>query len=188
MAKVTPKNSNSTVLILCTVASLAIAITSLVLCFTKSDISKIVYIDSPSLLNRYKGMEAARKEYEASVTTLRQNLDSLSREFQAEYGKFQTDQKSMSAREASLTEELLGSKRTQLINYEQAVIEKMKQQEQELTSKVVAHVNEFIKKYAKDKGYRFVLSANQYGSLAYADEGTDITDEILALLNAEHGE
>lgn len=54
-----------------------------------------------------------------------------------------------------------------------------------MTGDVVTHVNAYLKKYGESKGYKIILAATEYGNLAYAEEGLDITDQVLEGLNKE---
>ena len=64
--------------------------------------------------------------------------------------------------------------------------EKFQQEDQELTKKVLDKVNEYIKRYGKKGGYTIILAATQYGNIVYAEEGVDLTEEVLKGLNTEY--
>src|SRR6185369_13031260 len=93
----------------------------------------------------------------------------------------------LSAKEKKLTEELINSKHEQYLNYQQVIKEKVQKEDQDLTKKVLDKVNDQIKKYGKEKGYRIILAATQYGNIVYAEDGMDVTDEVLKVLNNEFG-
>ena len=147
---------------------------------------KLVYVDSAKLLNGYKGMQAARQEYQKKATSWKANVDTLTKELQASIMKYEKEAAKMTAKEKSLTQELLKSKQKQLMDYQQAMNTKAQQEDGQMTSQVVTQVNAFLKKYGKKKGYRIILAATDYGNIAYAEEGLDITEDVLVGLNAEY--
>jgi outer membrane protein len=55
-----------------------------------------------------------------------------------------------------------------------------------MTGDVLTQINAYLKKYGKAKGYKIVMAATEYGNIAYADEGLDITADVLVGLNKEY--
>ncbi|HEY9008587.1 MAG TPA: OmpH family outer membrane protein, partial [Ohtaekwangia sp.] len=82
--------------------------------------------------------------------------------------------------------ELIRSKQKQFADYQQAMNTQAQQEDAKMTQEVVTQINAYLKKYGEANGYKIILAATQYGNLAYADEGLDITDEVLAGLNKEY--
>lgn len=146
----------------------------------------IVYVDAIKLMNGYSGMKEARKAYEAKATIWKSNLDSLKIELESKIKDYEAKHASLSAKEKQLTEELLESKQQQFMNYQQVISEKIQKEDQELTTKVLAKVNDYIKKYGEDKGYEIIMAATQYGNIVYSNKGKDITDKVLEGLNKEY--
>lgn len=126
------------------------------------------YVDAQKLLNGYKGMQDARKEYEAQVVAWRSNLDTLRLEMEGKIKDYQTKKDRITARERHLMEELIDSKHKQYLNYEQVINDKIRAADQELTSKVLGKVNDYIKRYGRSKGYDIIMAATQYGNIVYA--------------------
>lgn len=145
------------------------------------------YVDAQKLLNGYKGMQDARKQYEMQVMSWRSNLDTLRTEMEEKVKEYETKKERLPARELHLMEELLDTKHEQYANFEQVITEKIHRADQELTSKVLAKVNDYIKRYGQSKGYDIIMAATQYGNIVYAKDKIDITDEILQGLNTEYG-
>jgi outer membrane protein len=168
------------------VVGLNLAIGVFSLTYNVSGTSKIVYVDSQKLVNGYKGMQAARKEFEAKSAAWKSNLDTLRTEAEIKIKEYESNAAKLSARERALMEELIRTKQEQYMNYQQVVSEKIKTADQELTSKVLSQVNDYIKKYGNDHGYAIILAATQYGNIAYGDGPLDITEDVLKGLNAEY--
>lgn len=145
----------------------------------------LVYVDAQKLLVGYKGMELARKEYEGKANVWKSNLDTLNQEFQSKVKEYEATKNAMTPREKKLMEDLLTSKQEQFVNYQQAIKERAQKEDQEMTAKVLDKVNDYLKRYGKEKGYTIILAATQYGNIVYAKEGIDITEDVLKGLNAE---
>ena len=52
-------------------------------------------------------------------------------------------------------------------------------------SKLSTEVNNLIKEYGRDNNYQLILGANGNGTLAYADNGMDITNLLIEYLQGE---
>lgn len=167
------------ILILCLITSSA----SLFLQIFKGD--QMVYVDAQKLVNRYEGMKQARKELETKIKIWQANLDSLHSEAEKRINEYAKAGPSLSAKERQLMEELIRSKQQQYDSYQQAITEKIKGEDQELSSKVLSSVNDFIKRYGKEKNYTIIMAATQYGNIVFAKDELDITDEVLKGLNDE---
>lgn len=149
--------------------------------------SRVVYVDAIKVLAGYKGMATAKKEFESKVSQWRANLDTLKLELESKLSEYEAKHTRLSSKEKELMEELLEAKRGQYENYETLIAEKINKEDQELTTKVYSKVNDYLKRYGEQKGYSFILAANQYGSIVYADSAVNITDEVIAGLNHEYG-
>jgi outer membrane protein len=148
--------------------------------------TKLVYVDSAKLVNEYKGMQDARKTYQQKATTWKANIDTLAQEVQQRIMSYEKESAKLSAKERKLSEELIRVKQKQLMDYQQAMNAQAKQEDEKMTQAVINEVNAYLKKYGKSQGYKIVMAATQYGNIAYADEGLDITEEVLIGLNKEY--
>jgi len=148
--------------------------------------AKIAYVDSAKLINEYRGMQDARKAYQQKASVWKANVDTLTMEVQQQIMKYEKEHSRLSTKEQKLTEELIRVKQKQLMDYQQAMNAQAQQEDQKMTGEVVAQINAYIKKYGQFKGYNIVMAATQYGNIAYADDGLDITDEVLEGLNKEY--
>jgi outer membrane protein len=145
----------------------------------------IVYVDAVKLMNGYKGMQAARKDFESKTNAWKANLDTLKFELEGKIKQYEATRTKLSAKEKALTEELIQTKQDQFVNYQNIIAEKIQKEDQELTTKVLGKVNDYIKKYGEDKGYSIIMAATQYGNIVYAEKGMDITEKVLEGLNKE---
>lgn len=162
---------------------LAIIILSITV-FTNNE--KVVYVDSSKLLNNYKGMQAARASYQQKANAWKANIDTLASEVQQQIFIYEKESPKMTAKERQLSQELIRNKQKQFADYQQAMNTQAQQEDAKMTSDVVTQINAYLKKYGESKGYKVILAATEYGNLAYADEGLDITDAVLEGLNRDY--
>jgi outer membrane protein len=176
---------NKSILIGCALSALIGCTTTLIVnSFTTS--SKLVYVDSGKLLNSSKAMQQARSEFKQKAALWQANLDTLSSEFQNQLQKYEKESHSMTAKELSLSRELINEKQNGLTEYRKALSTKAQEEDRKMTTEVLGKINLYLKKYGEANGYKVILAATDYGNLAYADEELDITDEVLEGLNKEY--
>lgn len=147
---------------------------------------KIAYVDSSKLINGYQGMIDARKVYQQKASGWKANIDTLTNEVRQQIFTYEKESSRMTAKERSLSQELIRTKQKQLGEYQQAMNTQAQQEDSKMTGDVLVQVNAYLKKYGEAKGYKVILAATEYGNLAYADESLDLTEEVLEGLNKEY--
>ncbi|WKN45338.1 OmpH family outer membrane protein [Tunicatimonas pelagia] len=147
-----------------------------------TDKEKVAYVDSVKLLAEYRGMADAQQAYQKKAIQWQANIDTLKQEMQVVQAKYQ-EQKTLKTTTLAQTEQELKSKQQQLVNYQRAIQEKVTQEDQQMTQQVLSQVNSLVEEYGKKHGYRVILVANGSGTIAYAQEGADLTSELLKVLN-----
>ena len=178
-----PSIFQNSVVALSTIVAVAALVVALV-ALLKED--KVVYVDSLKLLTNYKGSKAAKEVYDKKVAQWKANIDTLTREFNTAVSKYEKEKNTFTAKEKKLTEELLATKQQQLVSYQQATAENASKEDKEITAKVFAEVNDFLKKYGEENGYDYIMGATNAGNIVYARKVFDITDEVLKKLNEEY--
>ena len=92
----------------------------------------------------------------------------------------------MRKKERQLAQELMKSKQLQLQNYQKAIQQQSAQEDAAATEKVLTSVNTFLKEYGERKNYKIIMGAYSSGNIIYAQEGLDITDEVIDALNKNY--
>ena len=147
---------------------------------------KIAYVDSTKLVNSYQGMIDARAQYQQKSTVWKANIDTLTMEVRKAIADYDQNKATMTEKEKKINQELIRTKQKQLADYQQALNEKAGLEDSQMTTKVLNEINTYLKKYGDKNGYKAILVATQYGNIAYADEGMDITEVILEGLNKQY--
>jgi outer membrane protein len=147
--------------------------------------NKVVYVDSTKLMDGYKGMIEARKEFDKKQSAWQANVDTLTRDVEDAIKKYSKDQALGTEKEKQLSKELIQTKQKELYEYQKAIKQNEGQEEDRLNQSVFSTVNAFLMRYGKKHGYKMILIAAN-GNIAYADPSMDITDQIVEALNKEY--
>ena len=91
----------------------------------------------------------------------------------------------MSDREKKTTEELIGHKQQQFMQYKEASKNKVVEEEQKITGEALVKVNSIINDYGKANNYTIVFGTVT-GNIVYANQTINITDQVLEVLNKQY--
>lgn len=166
------------------ILALVFSIISIVKLYSSSE---LVYVDVNKLLDGYKRTEIERSKFETKAKTLSANVDSLITDWQKELKSYEKERSSMSNKELELKQQLLSNKQNQINSYQKAIQKQIQDEDKKATQTVINDINDYVKDYGKLKGYKIIFGASGGGNIMYADEGTDLTQEVLEGLNAEFG-
>lgn len=155
----------------------------------KEGIQPIVYVNTDSLLLNYEFAKKARKELEGKQATIQTDLESRGKQLEAEIQTFQKTYTSMSVQQAQNTEKALGQKQQDLLNYRDIVGRQYLEEEQKLNEKLFNNVQDYLKRYAAEKGHVYIMGYTKVNPIIlYAEASLDITKEVLKGLNDEYKE
>ncbi|MCJ0742760.1 OmpH family outer membrane protein [Pedobacter montanisoli] len=153
---------------------------------TSTDVQKesIVYVNSDTLLAKYEYSKDIQKKMETKGKAADNDLAAKGQAFQREVQQYQSQANTLPADQRAATEQRLARKQQELQAYQQnagAALQNEHAKEQEA---LYNKVTEFLKSYAKDKGYKMVLTyAKGNSAILYAEPGLDVTAEVLKGLN-----
>ena len=167
------------------VAVLAIVLSIVAIYFAKSN-SQLVYVDVNKLIEGYSRTKVAKAEFDKKANLLKANVDSLVGNWQKELKNYEKERATLSSKELKLKQELLGNKQQQINGYQEAIQKKIQEEDKKVTQTVINDINDYIKEYGKDHNYKIIFGASGGGNIMYADESTDLTEEVLKGLNAEY--
>lgn len=165
--------------------ALCVIVMFMLLSFYVFSPNKIAYVDSAKLLNGYKAMVEARKEFEKKQATWNANVDTLMKDVQDAIKKYEKLAATGTEKERQMAKELITGKQKQLYDYQNATRQNAAQEEQRLNQNVLTTVNAFLLRYGKKHHYKMILIAAN-GNIAYADADMDITETIVEALNKEY--
>lgn len=145
---------------------------------------KIVYVNSDSLLNKYQYFKDLKVKLEAKAQTAQKDMAAKAQAFQREAAQYQQQANTLPADQRAATEERLGRKQQELQAYQQNAGAALQQEQATENEKLYDKVADYLKEYAKKKGFKMVLSYSKgNGTILFADESLDVTSEVIVGLN-----
>lgn len=156
----------------------------------KAEVAKsevIVYVNADTLQKHYQYFVDVKKKLEEKNTARQQQFDSKGRAFQNEVANAQRAAQGMTQEQQQQVSMNLQKKQQDLGQLQQSLAGQAAKEEQEETEKLYNKITEYLKKYAKDHGYKMVISYSKGNSaILYADEDLDVTKDVLKGLNEEY--
>ena len=153
--------------------------------FFSQSSSDLVFVDVNKLIEGYKRTKIVKAEFDKKATTMKANVDSLLSDWQKELKVYEKERSNMSKKELELKQQLLSNKQQQINNYQQAVQKQLQEEDKKVTQTVINDINDFVKEYGKQQGYKVIFGATGNGTIMYGEETADLTDKVLKELNAE---
>lgn len=147
-------------------------------------IPKIGYIDSSVLMEKYTGMEKARKQLKTEIEKWSENIRTLGEEIKTLNDKIQREGTSWAPDVRKKQFADFENKQNDYNRYEKAIREKASNRERELFQPVMDEINIQLEKYAKEKGIDIILGTLTGGNILYGGEKLDLTKDFLAYANS----
>ena len=145
---------------------------------------KIVYVNSDSLLTKYKYFKDIKVKLEGKAKSAQSDMASKAQAFQREVAQYQQQANTLPADQRAATEERLARKDQELKAYQQNAGAALQTEQATENEKLYDKVAEYLKTYAKKKGYKMVLTYSKGNSaILFADESLDVTSEVIVGLN-----
>ncbi len=146
--------------------------------------ASIVYINSDTLLARYSYVKDVNKKMNDKGQSAKAAVQSRRDNLQREVAEYQKNASTMPADQRQATEQRLQREGQEEQAYEQNTSAELQDEQAKATGKLDDKVAEFVKQYAKAKGYKMVLTYAKTGSnVLYGDPSLDITADVLKGLN-----
>jgi outer membrane protein len=144
--------------------------------------TKVVYIDTAKMLENVNDFKSLKEQILADKNKIKAKLDTLDLEFQNQLKSHEKASANMTTKEKGLSEQLLRNKQQQYAQYQQAVQEKLAQEERKKTQEILTKINAKIAEYGEEKGYNLILTSSN-GTIAYGSKGVDISEDVIKVLN-----
>jgi outer membrane protein len=145
---------------------------------------EIVFVNSDSLLTKYEYFKDMSARLEKKGKAAQADLVGRGQAFQREVAEYQKAAATMSADQRQSTEQRLQRKQQELQAYQQNAGAQVQNDQAGEQAKLYEKVAEFLKTYAKDKGYKMVMTYQKGNSgILYGDASLDITSDVVKKLN-----
>lgn len=149
-----------------------------------SESEKIVYVNSDSLLTKYQYFKDLKVKLDGKSKTAQSDLVAKQDAFKREVAQYQQQANTLPADQRAATEERLARKQQELQAYSQNAGAALQNEQAAENEKLYDKVADYLKVYAKKKGYKMVLGYSKgNGTILFADESLDVTSEVIIGLN-----
>jgi outer membrane protein len=145
---------------------------------------EIVYINEDTVNTKYNASIDMRKRLEDKGKSMQNDVGGKRQALQREIAEYQKNAATLSADQRQTTEQRLQREGQTEQSYEQNASAQMQTAQADESKKLYEKVYEFTKQYAKENGYKMVLTFQTGNAqLLYADPSLDITADYLKKLN-----
>ena len=149
-----------------------------------ADKEQIVYVNSDSLLTKYQYFKDLQAKMDGKTKSAQADMGAKTQAFQREVAEYQQQQNTMAADQRASTEQRLARKQQELQAYQQNAGSALQRDQATEQEKLYDKVADYLKTYAKKKGFKMVLTYSKGNSaILFADESLDITSEVIVGLN-----
>lgn len=145
---------------------------------------KTAYVDTTRLIQEYSEMKEVEADFTQRSEMLKKELDSVAKGFQQEVMEYQENSATMSQAERQATEQELMQKQQMLQQQQQMRSGQLRQESDKVIDSLITNVKDFVKVYGEENGYTYIFGSNESANIMYAEEGLDITEDVLKELNA----
>jgi outer membrane protein len=145
---------------------------------------EIVYINEDTVNTKYNASIDMRKRLEDKGKSMQNDVGGRRQNLQRQIADYQKNAATMSADQRQTTEQRLQRDGQTEQSYEQNASAQMQSAQADESKKLYEKVYEFTKQYAKENGYKMVLTFQTGNAqLLYADPSLDVTADYLKKLN-----
>jgi outer membrane protein len=144
----------------------------------------IVFVNQDTLLSKYDYFKDMTKRLQDKGKATQGDVGSRQQALQREAADYQRSANTLSADQRASTEQRLQREGQEFQQYQQNASAQFQNEQAEEQQKLYEKVAGLIKDYAKEKGYKMVLTFQKGNTnLWYADAGLDVTSDVVKKLN-----
>ena len=150
---------------------------------------RIAYVNTDTLLVRYQLSRDLNEELLKKQEDARTSLNSQARVFESEMAEFQRKVENngfLSRERAENEQRRLITKQDQLKEMNARLSNELMVRQQEISSQLLDTISSYLKVLGQDMEYDMILSTTVGGTVLYARDGMDITNEVVTELNRRY--
>lgn len=149
--------------------------------------AEIVYVNSDSLLSKYDYFKDMSTRLEDKGKRAQVDVSSKGQAFQREVAEYQKGAATLSADQRAATEQRLARKQQELQTYNQNASAQIQQEQGSENEKLYNKIADFMKGYAKEKGYKLILTYSKANpTVLFGDESLNVTNDVVRILNENY--
>ncbi len=144
----------------------------------------IVFVNQDTLLSKYDYAKDVTKKMQDKGKAAQTDLQSKGQAFQRDVADYQKNANTMPADQRQTKEQQLQRKQQELQSYQQNATAEFQNEQASEGGKVYDKIADFVKGYAKEKGYKLVLTYSKANpTVLYGDATLDVTADVTKRLN-----
>jgi outer membrane protein len=149
-----------------------------------ADKDPIVYVNSDSLLSKYDYAKDMSKRLGDKGNSAKADIESKGQALQREIADYQKTVNTLPADERQKTEQRLSREQQEFQQYQQNATAQFQQEQGNENGKLYDKIADFAKTYAKEKGYKLVLTYSKANpTILFGDATLDVTADVVKRLN-----
>lgn len=149
--------------------------------FVSSSEEKAMYVDGPELYNGFTLTQELELKLESVQNNRMMLLDSLRMQVES-IGRQLEQLPDPTPQEIQYFEQL----RNEYFYKEEQFAGELDRLSQTYNEQIWNQLNQFTKEFGKERGYDFIYGATGDGSLMYANEEKEVTDELILFVNEKY--
>lgn len=153
---------------------------------TSCNEQKTAYVDTSRLIQEYTEMQEVEADFNTRSEVVKTELDSLARAFQEDVQEYQQNMNNMSTAQRQETEEELMRRQQTIQQQQQRMGNQLRQESDVVIDSIVDKVKDYVREYGRENNYTYIFGSNESANIMYAEDGLDITEEILQKLNESY--
>lgn len=148
--------------------------------------ARIAYVDIDTLEANYDYFKRKKSEFETRQKNIDAELERMANALQNEYVSLQKKAQNgeLSQSEGEAAQQRLMQKQNELENKRQSLGSKYLKDQEDFNKEIHDNLHEYIKEYNEEAGYDYILSYSKDGSILYANDALDITQEVVKGMNS----
>jgi outer membrane protein len=146
--------------------------------------AEIVFINQDSIVSQYEYIKDMDKRLDAKGKAAQSDVASRQQAIQREIAEYQRNMGTMSAEQRAPIEQRLQRKGQEFQQYQQNAGAQVQNDQVNEQTKLYEKLVDFTKSYAKEKGYKMVLTFKKGDpTMLYGDPSLDVTADVIKKLN-----
>ncbi|MCB1049814.1 MAG: OmpH family outer membrane protein [Acidobacteria bacterium] len=146
---------------------------------------KLGFVKSGVLMEKAEISAEARQKLQKEKEDVDANVKNLEENLTKAHEDFIAKQAEMKPEERKKQIETLSKQEEDLYRYRQAAMDQLQAKEKEIFEPVFNILNARIARFAKAEGYTIIWGTLSEGNILYGTEASDITDKVVAYVNAQ---
>jgi len=147
---------------------------------------RVAYFNMDSVETRYQYFKDVVDQLKSRENEMNAELSSMEKGYQKKISEWQKKAPTMTQTEGEQAQQEYAQMQQNFQMRKQSLQEALLKHNEDMKTDIRKKIEDFLKKFNKDKGYNYIISYEANSSVYYKDSTNNITDELIAGLNADY--